>query len=137
MGLRIRSACRSASTPQSPPQVWVVHTLSVPSAQAADVRLHALTLHASRLALSPRAHFLLSVGPQQTARWSHKFEFKAVRAKPSERLAAAAASLGGGRLKSSGAAGTGKSGGGKGGGSKHHDAVHVAAHSAKKAARMG
>ena len=114
----------------------MVHTLSVPSAQAADVRLHALTLHASRLALSPRAHFLLSVGPQQTARWSHKFEFKAVRAKPSERLAAAA-SLGGGRLKSSGAAGTGKSGGGKGGGSKHHDAVHVAAHSAKKAARMG
>ena len=115
----------------------MVHTLSVPSAQAADVRLHALTLHASRLALSPRAHFLLSVGPQQTARWSHKFEFKAVRAKPSERLAAAAASLGGGRLKSSGAPGTGKSGGGKGGGSKHHDAVHVAAHSAKKAARMG
>ena len=33
--------------------------------------------------------FLLSVGPQQTARWSHKFEFKAVRAKPSERLARA------------------------------------------------
>ena len=116
--LRIRSACRSASTPQSPPQVWVVHTLSVPSARggvtSASTRSSSTRAARSGSRRAPTSSSASTPSRRHAGRTSSSS--RRYLAKPSERLAAAAASLGGGRLNGvPDEAGTGKSGGDKGG----------------------